>query len=149
MSCHISALCISLPYPKRGLVDFGERNSWRVEMTPISPLQSTNNTSASPSNLPWWQGDIFEESTFHIAPQFLTQKEEFSTYPSSGLRRRDTQHVKGEACDRANLFSGQHGHTVSVLHGGSDHRPDLLSALQLKPSLIMPVHFRKAAHPSS
>lgn len=84
---------------------FGERNSWRVEKTPSSrPLQSTDNTSASPSTPRWQGGGTFEESTFHVTPQFLTKKEEFSTYPSSGLCWRDTQHVEGEACARATYF---------------------------------------------
>lgn len=108
MSCHISALCITLPCPKRGLVEttFGERNSCRVEKTPISPLQSTDNTSASPSTpVMAGGGDTFwGESTFHFTPQFLTKKEEFSTYPSSGLCWRDTQHVEGESCGQATYF---------------------------------------------
>lgn len=34
-------------------------------------------------------------------PQFLTKKEEFSTYPSSGLCWTETQHVEGESCSPA------------------------------------------------
>lgn len=105
MSCHISALCIALPCPKTGLVETtlgrGIHGGWRRH--PSCPLQSTNNTSASPSTL-WWQGDTFEESTFHVTPQFLTQKEEFSTYPSSGLCWSDTQHAEGEACGQKTYF---------------------------------------------
>lgn len=83
---------------------FGERNSRRVEETPISPLQSTDNTSASPSTF-WWRGGGTPLRRQHLPhhSQFLTKKEEFSTYPSSGLYRRDT-HAEGESCTRATYF---------------------------------------------
>lgn len=107
MSCHISALCIALPRPKTrtGGDHFGERNSWRVETTPISPpSKHQQHLSLFLHPMMAGGGDTFEESTFHVTPQFLTQKEEFSTYPSSGLCWRDTQHVEGEACGWATYF---------------------------------------------
>ncbi|KAF1387696.1 hypothetical protein PFLUV_G00082640 [Perca fluviatilis] len=81
---------------------FGERNSRRVEKTPTSPP-----SKHQPQPLPPPSGDrgtSFEESTFHITPKFLTKEEEFSTYPSSGLCWRDTQHVEGEACALMTYF---------------------------------------------
>lgn len=83
----------------------------RVETTPFSPLQSTNNTSACPSTLRW-HGDTFEESTFHVTPQFLTKKEEFSTYPSSGFCWKDTQHIEGGTCSLPTYFQVTCGLTV-------------------------------------
>lgn len=93
---------------------FGERNSWRVEKTPISPLQSTDNTSASPCTL-WWRGggDTFEERT----PS--------TSLPSFSRRRRSSAlippqvYVGDTTCRRriprsGDLFSGQCGNTVAV-----------------------------------
>lgn len=83
---------------------FGERNSWRVEKTPISPpfkAPTTPQPFPPPSS---GRGTPFSRAPSTSLPQFLTKKEEFSTYPSSGLCWRDTQHVEGEACARATYF---------------------------------------------
>lgn len=105
MSCHISALCIALPCPKSGLVEPTEE--FMEVGSPIVPLQSTDNTSASPSTVRSWGrggGTFLGDSTFHVTPQFLTKKEEFSTCPSSGLSWRDKQHVQGESCGKVTYF---------------------------------------------
>lgn len=115
---------------------FGERNSWRVETTPFSPLQSTNNTSARPSTL--LGGTPLRRAPSTSLPQFLTKKEEFSTYPSSGLCWRETHNTEKEkAASRATYFQ------VSAASRSrcSDHRPEnsallhLLSALQMEQSV--------------
>ncbi|KAK9513545.1 hypothetical protein VZT92_027071 [Zoarces viviparus] len=76
------------------------------EDTHLTPFKAP--TSASPST-----GGMahFEESTFHVTPQFLTKKEEeFGTYASTGLRWRDAQtHLRSD-----DLFSGRCGHTVAA-----------------------------------
>lgn len=93
-------------YERTGGDHFGERNSWRVETTPsLLPFKAPT----TPQHVPppcgcKGGGGTFEESTFHITPQFLTKKEEFSTYPSSGLCWRDIPRVEGEACGRATYF---------------------------------------------
>lgn len=105
MSCHISALCIALPCPKRGLVETtlgrGIHGGWRKH--PSRPFKAPTTPQPLPPPCSG-RGTPFEESTFHVTPQFLTKKEEFSTYPSSGLCWRDTQHVEGESCGQATYF---------------------------------------------
>ena len=84
-------------------------------MTPsLAPSKHRQHLSLSLHSAVAEGGGTFEESTFHFTPSFSRRKEEFSTYPSSGLCWRDTQHVEGEACGRATYFSGQSGHTDAV-----------------------------------
>lgn len=83
---------------------FGERNSWRVEKTLISPPFKAPTT---PQPLPppsGGRGTPLSRAPSTSLPQFLTKKEEFSTYPSSGLCWRDTQRVEGEGCAWATYF---------------------------------------------
>lgn len=80
---------------------FGERNSWRVETTPFSP-PSKHQQHLSLSLHPAGGGTPLRRAPSTSLPQFLTKKEEFSTYPSSGLCWRETLH--GQGCSRATYF---------------------------------------------
>lgn len=85
---------------------FGERNSWRLAQ-PSCPFKAP--TTPQPHPPPCGRGlgvggHLLGENTFHVTPQFLTKKEEFSTYPSSGLSWRDKQHAQGESCGRVTYF---------------------------------------------
>lgn len=114
---------------------FGERNLWRVEKTNISPPSKHQP-----------QGDTFEESTFHHTPQFVTKTREFSTYPSSGLCWRDTQHAEGP---QTTYFQVSVAAQSQCPPGGSDHRPEDGALLHLlSPGVRVPARLRKAAHPT-
>lgn len=106
MSCHISALCIALPCPKRGPAETtlgrGIHGGWRRRPSrPLSKHQQHLSLSLHPAVA---GGHLLSRAPSTSLPQFLTKKEEFSTYPSSGLCWRDTQHVEEEACTRATYF---------------------------------------------
>lgn len=118
MSCHISALCIALPCPKRGLTHTtfgGEEFMEGGEDTHLTPSKHRSQLSLS-LHASQWQGDTSEESTFHFTPPFLTKKEEFSTYSSSGflLERHTTCRRRRKSQWLIDLFSGQGGHTAAV-----------------------------------
>lgn len=119
MSCHISALCIALPCPKRGLVEttFGERISCRVEKTPISPLQSTDNTSASPSTpvmAAAGRGHLLRRE--HLPLHSPVSHEEGGVQHLSLLRFMLERHTtrRRRVLRSGDRFSGQSGHTVAV-----------------------------------
>lgn len=118
MSCHISALCIALPCPKRGLVEttFGERNSCRVEKTPISPLQSTDNTSASPSIPVMVGGGGHLLRREHLPLHSPVSHEEGGVQHLSLLRFMLERHTtrRRRVLRSGDLFSGQSGHTGTV-----------------------------------
>lgn len=134
MSCHISALCIALPCPETGLVEttFGERNSWRVETTSISPpFKSTNNNlSPLPPPCDGRGGGTFEESTFNVTPPV--------SHAEGGVQHLSLLRFMLEEKPTVGrpIFRSEWPHSHSVLHGGSDHRPEdgalshLLSAPQ-------------------
>lgn len=140
MSCHISALCITLPCPVRGLVEttFGGEEFMEGCDSTLPPLRSTHNTSARPSLHPavavgWLWGEHLQTSL----PHFLTKKEEFSTYRSSGLCWRGAYLVT--------YFQ------VGVWPRGQNKisDPKTVYLLQVQEqSVTVPTHLGKAAHPS-
>lgn len=85
------------------------------EDKPLLHLQSTNNTSASPSSLQGLGANIFEESTFHITPSFSDSRRSSALTTSSGSWWSNTPSVGGEAfIQAACLGSGQWGRTLAV-----------------------------------
>lgn len=89
---------------ERGLVETtlgrGIHGGWRGHPSPFK-APTTPQPLPPPSG---GRGTPLSRAPSTSLPQFLTKKEEFSTYPSSGLCWRDTQHVEGEACTRATYF---------------------------------------------
>lgn len=117
------------------------------------PTPSKHQEHLSLSLRPVWLEYTFEESTFHLTPQFLTNKEESSTYPSSGLCWRDTIRRRRNL-RLGDLFSGQSvaPQSVSSMEDQITDQKTVLrriSFLLYSQSLItVPAHLRKAAHPS-
>ncbi|KAL7394239.1 hypothetical protein ABVT39_022858 [Epinephelus coioides] len=94
---------------------FGERNSWRVEKTPISPpfkAPTTPQPFPPPSS---GRGTPFEQSTFHVTPP--VSHEEGGVQHLSLLRFMLERHTtrRRRSLRTGDLFSGQCGHTVSSM----------------------------------
>lgn len=133
MSCHISALCIALPSPKRGLAEttfWGEEFPEGGERHPSRPLQSTNNTSATPFTL-WWQlrgrggegGGLRGEHLPPHSPSFSRRRRSSALIPPQVYAGQKHNMLKGESCNRPDLFFRSAWlRRRGVLHGGSDHR---------------------------
>lgn len=125
MSCHISALCITLPSPISGL----ERPLWEEDFmkvgTPILPLQSTDNTSKSPL------GDNLGESAPSTSRPSLSRRKRSSLFSTLQVDVGDATHV-GTILWPGGLFSGLGG----VL-GESDHGSEGRSAWYLRSTLQM------------
>lgn len=123
--CHVTSLHYASPSPVqredwwRPL--WGEKfhGGWR--RPPSRPLQSTNNTSASPSTL-LWQGDTFWGEHFpRHSPSCSRRRSSALIPPQVYVEERHTTHRRRILqCDVRSVWP----HSPSVLRGGWAHRPD-------------------------
>lgn len=155
MSCHISALCTTLPYPKRGLAEatLGRGIHWGRRRCPSRPIK----TPATPQPLPppcvagvhlWGE---------HLPPHSTISHEQGGVKHLSLFRFVLERHIirRRKSPWLGDLFSGQSGPTVTV-SSKEDQITDqkmvlgrisfLLDFWRLR--ITVRAHLRKAAHPS-
>lgn len=117
MSCHISALCIALPCPKRGLVETtlgrGIHGGWRRHPSRPFKAPTTPQPLPAPCGGARGGGDTFEERTPSTSLPCFSRRRRSSALIPPQVYVGDTT-CRRRILRSGDLFSGQHGNTVAV-----------------------------------